>query len=354
MLTTDQKLFDAVLSNALDILRLSAHERQLMVRRLAGLQKELLRRLGEETLSAISRAQIEKVIDDADLIIDHAYHSFQLELNLRGIAEMSADHVAHGMSIALGEDAIAVPSAPYFASLNSDVLIQGAPSADWWRGQSKSVKVNFGAEVRKGAANGETNQQIVTRIVGKSGQSGVMDIARNDATALVNTSVQTVANDARRKTFQANGDIIKGIEQVSTLDGHTTLICIAYSECQWDLNFKPIGEKQLPYNGGTPRHWNCRSVEVPLTVTFRDLGLNIDEPPGSTRASSSGQVPINTSFDDYLKRMGVDYQNKVLGPGRADLWRQGKITLKDLVNGRGRPVSLEELHSLVRKRTAGK
>lgn len=348
----DQKLFDLVLANALDVLRLSAYQRAQTVLRLKEMEKELLRRLAEEPLSIGERAKLKKVISDTDEIIDLAYTRLQADLNVRGIAEMVADHAAEALHIVFGIEAIAVPTRDYFKSLASNILIQGAPSADWWRGQSENIKLKFAAQLRQGLANGETNQQITARIVGKSGVPGVMDIARRDAASLVHTSIQTVANDARRQTFQSNDDIVKGLRQVSTLDSHTSLTCVAYSGESWNLAYEPLGPKKLPYNGGTPRHFLCRSVEVPITKTFKELGIDIPEPAGTTRASSSGQIEVNTSFNDYLERMGTKYQNKVLGEGRADLWRKGKITLKDLVDGQGRPVSLDYLHNLVAKRTA--
>jgi hypothetical protein len=51
-----------------------------------------------------------------------------------------------------------------------------------------------------------------------------------------------------------------------------------------------------------------------------------------------------------LKRKGVEYQNEVLGVGRADLWRAGKITLRDLVSGSGNPLTLDQLRAKVAKR----
>lgn len=350
----DQELFDLVVANALDVLRLSAHERAQIVDRLKEMEKELLRRLAEDELSASQKRKLRRVIGDCNDIIDEAYKGLSTSVNVKGVAEMVADHTAEALYVVFGRDSVGVPTKDYFNSLASNVLIQGAPSADWWRGQRENIKLKFAAQLRQGLANGETNQQITARIVGKNGVPGVMDIARRDAASLVHTSVQTVANDARRQTFLSNDDIVKGLRQVSTLDSHTSLTCVAYSGESWNLEFEPLGPKKLPYNGGTPRHFLCRSVEVPITKTFKELGLDIPEAPGTTRASSSGQIDVNTSFNDYLERMGLKYQNQVLGEGRAQLWREGKITLKDLVDGMGRPVSLEYLHNLVRTRRAGK
>ena len=350
----DQNLFDAVLSNALDVLRLSAFERAKMLKRLKELEKELVRRLAEENLTSASKAIFNKVLEDTNKIIETAYKRYPTAISLRGIAAMVADHTAEAIAIVFGIEATKVPTRDYLNSLQKDLLVLGAPVADWWRGQAESIKFKVAATLRQGLANGETNQQLTARIVGKLGQPGVMDIARREAAALVHTTVQGVANDARRETFKSNDDIVKGIKQVSTLDSHTSLTCVAYSGAQWDLDFNPIGSKKLPYNGGVPRHFNCRSVEVPITKSFKELGIDLPEPPGTTRASEDGHIDVNTSFEDFLRRKGQAYQDEVLGEGRAELWRQGKITLRDLVDGQGRPVSLASLHEKVRKRTQGK
>jgi hypothetical protein len=346
----DQKLFDEVLSGAIDVLRLSANERARIVRRLKVLEAALIKKLSDRTLTELSKREVERVLEETDKIIDDAYEALQEQIDYPAISETVAEATAQSLEVTLGKDAVAIPKPDYFKAVASDVLIQGAPSRDWWRGQDQDTQRRFAAEVRKGLQSGETNQQIITRIVGSAGVPGVMDTARRNAAALVQTSVQTVANDARRATFDANPDVIKGLKQVSTLDGHTTLICVSYSGAEWNLKREPINGNDLPFNGGTPRHWNCRSLEIPITKSLRDLGIDLDDLPPSTRASSSGQISVNTSFNDYLKRRGKAYQDEVLGKGRADLWRAGKITLRDLVNGDGRPLSLAEIQARVQRK----
>jgi hypothetical protein len=348
-----QDIFDEIIDNALLVFRLIAQQKGMTVIKLKLLERELIGKLSTEDVTERQRRRVETFFGVVDKVIDRHYKALQLEFDFFGIATTVAEDTNAGLRFALGREALEAPTDDYFRSLASNVMIEGSPSQDWWRGQSEDLKFRFAGQVRQSLANGETNQEIISRIVGKSGEPGIMETARRNAAALVQTSVQTVANDARRATFLANPDVIKGIAQVSTLDGHTSLVCIAYSECQWDLDFKPIGPKakQKPYNGGTPRHFNCRSVEVPITKTFAELGLkNVPEPKQTTRASSEGQIDANTSFADFLTRRGKAYQDKMLGPGRADLWRAKKITLRDLVDGNGRPLTLTELQELVRRK----
>lgn len=348
-----QKIFDELLSNALLVFRYAANQRAITVEKLAALEKELIARLAVEAVTERQSRRVETFFKETGKLIDKRYEQLQLEFDFSGLAKFVSTDMQYGIQLALGYDAIYLPTNHYFASLSSDTIIMGAPSADWWRGQSEDLKFKFAQQVRQGLSNAETNQQIISRIVGKSGEPGIMETAKRSAAALVQTSVQAVANDARRETFKANSDVIKGLRQVSTLDSHTSLICISYSGCEWDLDFKPIGikAKQKPYNGGTPRHFNCRSVEVPITKTFAELGLkNVPEFKPTTRASDEGQIDANTNFNDFLERKGKGYQDEMLGKGRAELWRNKKITLRDLVDGNGRPLTLSELEAIAKRK----
>lgn len=351
----DDTLLEKILDLALDILRLAAFEKRKVLQRLNKLERQILRQLAEEDIATMQRRELNATLRNVNAGIGVAYTEIADSIDFKDISLFSANETVDILEFYLEREGVKTPSKKYFESVASDVLIQGAPSADWWRGQSADLQFKFSQQVRQGMISGETNQQIVARIVGKSGEPGIMPTAKRYATSLVQTSVQTVANDARRKTFESNDDVVKGIRQVSTLDSHTSKVCMAYSGCEWDLNYKPIGpkRKQLPYKGGTPRHFNCRSVEVPITKTFRELGLDINEPPVGTRASDEGQVKGDMTFDEFLKRKSNAYLDEKLGPGRAELFRKGKITLRDLVNGEGNPVSLEELKRLAAKRRGG-
>lgn len=345
-MTPDEKLFDEVIGQTLQVLRLGANQSAETVKRLDELANQLKANFPAEDLSKADARTVKKVLAESEKVIGEFYDLLAEAdaEDAKSVAASIASQTITALELALGSGAIKSPKAAYFASLASDVLIQGNPASDWWQGQSEAMKRAFTGAMRTGLLNGETNGQLISRLVGKNGEPGVMDLPRLHATTLVQTSVQAVANDARRAVFDANADVIKGFRQVSTLDGHTSPVCVAYSGASWNLKREPLNGSP-PFNGGCPRHFKCRSVEVPITKTFRELGLEIDEAPPSTRASSDGQIPAGTTFDDFLRRKGDAYADEVLGKGKADLWRAGKITLRDLVSGTGRPLSLAELQS---------
>ena len=346
-----QELFDQFLEQAIDILRLSAGERKKAMLVLQELEKELVVKLQNDELSKMQKRQVSKLLGETRELIDSYYKQIASIIEVEELSRYVAKETSYAFEISLGLQALTLPRDSYFTSLSKDLIIRGSPQSEWWAGQSADTAFKFAGQVRQGLMAAETNQQIISRIVGKNGQAGIMDVARKNAASLVQTSVQAVANDARRETFKYNSDVIKGIRQVSTLDSRTSLVCVSYSEAEWDLQFKPIGKTTLPFNGGCPRHFNCRSVEVPITKTFKELGVNLPEPKGTTRASSDGLVSVDTTFNSYLTRKGQSYQDEVLGIGRAKLWREGKITLRDLLNSSGRLLTLKELIELANKRS---
>lgn len=336
-MTPDEKLADEILHHTLNLFRLSAAEVAATMKRLKAMEARLIQELAAPLLTDRGKREIQTMLKNSEEIIDSYYHGIETSLDATKLGTAVANVTGNAIEVHLGVEAAGLPTQAYLKSLNSNVLIEGAPSAEWWDAQSSKTTFQFASQVRQGLANAETNQQIVARIVGKFGQPGIMEVARKDAASLVQTSVQAVANDARLATFKKNADVLLGVEQLSTLDSHTTLICIAYSGGKWDLEGKPIEGTTLPFLGGPPRHFNCRSVLVGISRNplFRNMK--------STRASDEGPVSNKIAFDEFLQRKSKAYVDELLGKGRADLWRKGNITLKDLVNGQGRPLTLDEL-----------
>ncbi|WP_314988626.1 hypothetical protein [uncultured Campylobacter sp.] len=65
-----------------------------------------------------------------------------------------------------------------------------------------------------------------------------------------------------------------------------------------------------------------------------------------TRSSMNGYVPQDMTFNDWLKTQSPETIEKTLGKGRAELFMQGKITMRDLITQQGRSVNLSDLSSL--------
>lgn len=326
----ETELAAKILNNSINLYRLTAGERKKVIEILRKMQKELVGNLASNDIN--TRKQAQAYLKESEKIITDYYVGLHIGLDetLTELAQHTAE-VTNAAMTGVGMSTV-MPTEQQLKSIVSDVLIQGSPSKDWWDKQAEDTVFKFSAQVRQGLAQGESTNEIVNRI------KDIVGVSESNAAALVHTSVQTVSNDARIATFKANDDSIAGVRQLSTFDSHTSEICIAYSGAEYDLSGNPINGTTLPM-GSIPRHFNCRSVWVPIVKSSEGLSAG-------TRFSEKGFISNKTTMDEYLKLYTKEEQDKMLGKGKADLWRSGKITLSDLVNQRGRPLTLAQLKEL--------
>lgn len=359
MQSANEALADRARIHSVDLLRYEAGVRRDILKQLERLERDLIDRLRlagvegtQDGLTVFQRQRIDLLLTSVTETIRTAYRGMDTSMadELADLAVIESEWVARGLNVGLGVETLTVlPTPSLLRAAASDAVILGAPSREWWSRQAGDLVERFSDEVRQGVIAGEPNSKIVQRVRGTRAagyRNGIMSVTRRHAEALVRSSVQAISTEARLLTMQENSDVVKGMEQLSTLDSKTSDICIAYAGKAWDLEGKPIGHK-LPFNGGTPRHFNCRSTMVPILKSFRELGVNRDEIPVGSRASLDGQVPADLSFQEFLSGKSEAFQVDLLGAGRAELWRSGKISLTDLVDQRGRPLSLEQLRERV-------
>jgi hypothetical protein len=126
---------------------------------------------------------------------------------------------------------------------------------------------------------------------------------------------------------------------------HNSTICKARSGLQWNLKTKePVGHL-IPWNGGPPLHFQCRSVTVavlkPISKIPKKKKQAIEE--AGTQSSMDGQVPDDMDYQSWLKTKSISFQKEALGPGRWQLWKDGKLTLPQMLDMRGNPLTLAEL-----------
>lgn len=229
---------------------------------------------------------------------------------------------------------------------------QGRLLSEWSQGMEAGRMARIRDAVRIGFVENQTNSEIVKRLRGTRANGyadGLLEIDRRNAEAVVRTAVSHTAGFTRDKFYEANSDIIKAVVWTSTLDTRTTEICQLRDGQQYTMGtYRPVGHS-YPWLGGPGRaHWGCRSTSVPVTKSFRELGLDIDELPLSTRASMDGQVAEETTYGDWLKRQPAARQDQILGPARGALMRDGGLTIDRFANDKGKWYTLDELRAIDR------
>lgn len=202
-------------------------------------------------------------------------------------------------------------------------------------------------QIRQGYVQQEPVQQIVRRIIGtkaKGYSDGLMDAPRRHVESIVRTAVSHTAGTVRDAFFERNTDLIKAIKWVSTLDSRTTLQwCVPRDGKMYTPDdHKPIGHAFKWLAGAGRLHWNCRSTSVPITKSWRDLGIDADELPPGARASMDGTVPADQTYAQWLRKQSAARQLDVMGGERFKRFRAGE-PLGSFYNNRGRLLSLDEL-----------
>jgi SPP1 gp7 family putative phage head morphogenesis protein len=340
-MNVSDQLLDLQIIRQLLLERVIAGQSKLLNRQLDNIAAELVKQLKGEELTNYQGKRLNKAISELKSIVNIKSPDL-IEI---GISEGKFFRDA---MISVGIDAV-LPSVATLESISASALIEGATIGDWFSQLNQNARFEIERTVKNGVSLGQTNAQIAKAIVG-IGDKGGEPIAktRRDAMAITRTAVQTVAKDAREASMEANSDIIKAVQWVSTLDSRTSLICVARAGKTWTYPaFKPIGHN-IPWGGGPPAHWNCRSTFVPVTKSFTELtgGAIKDKVEVGTRASMDGYVAQDLKFSDFLKRKSPEFADSMLGKGRADLWRSGKITLTQLLNQKGNPLTLAQLKEL--------
>ena len=142
--------------------------------------------------------------------------------------------------------------------------IEGVAWQDWWASQSDTTWRRFQSQMRLGVMEGETMTELGARVLGKVGiDGGIMGPTKANAMAIARTGFNQMVGDVRRDLYASNPEVVGVVEQVSTLDAHTTDICREYDGKRWSTpDMEPIGHG-LEYGGGVPRHWGCRCRPAP-------------------------------------------------------------------------------------------
>lgn len=342
---------DNLIGYAVNVARFSAEERRFALQTLRQLERDLTKELRAVDPTGVGRTRyqqkrLETLLKQTRVTIRNAYGAIsrKVDKDMIELSELTAESMVDLTNAAVGFDVMTTATPPtLLRQIATDTLIEGSKSRDWWARQAGDTRFRFENAMRDGVLRGETIQQL-----GKRARD-VMPTSRRNAEALARTVTINVSNEAALRTFQENDDVIEAIEWVSTLDSRTTDICRALDGLKWTIEgYKPIGhDKVFP---GATAHWACRSTQVPVIKEEERLppskrkgankvGTRASKPDGTR----GGQVSADLDYESWLRRRTKAEQLKILGPGRYQLWKTGKLTQRDFTDNLNRPLTLAEL-----------
>ncbi|HST21153.1 MAG TPA: hypothetical protein VLR90_08560, partial [Blastocatellia bacterium] len=136
--------------------------------------------------------------------------------------------------------------------------------------------------------------------------------------ALTRTITSNLSVAAQWETGEANPHLTRGYRLLFTLDRRTSLICIAWSRKSKDKLYPYAPDSPSP-----PFHWGCRTILCPVLIG----------------RESESQIEAG----DWLTAQSSEMQDMILGPRRAELFRQGRLQLDELIRSDNTIATLPEL-----------
>ena len=258
------------------------------------------------------------------------------------------------------------PSETMLGRVVSYSLSNGKTLNQWFQNIADSDFSRLQSFIQNGFSSGLTIQEMISGIIGTAEGNyldGIFNTTRNEAENIARTLCNGIANSAKEAFYQANDDVISGVEILSTLDGRTCPVCASLDRKRYKL-----GES----HPSLPLHNRCRCVLLPVTPAsdFADEqrpmanadfmaeakrnysakypDKNFDDLATSTKKKyyykamreyeeRSGKPAYTqsdgaVSFRDYFNEHMTEQQRKDwLGPERYKLWKRGGISLDKFI-----------------------
>lgn len=273
--------------------------------------------------------QLERAIRDA-IQGQQGWAALTDELNELAVREneFMAGVVATGTTAAEAEAVRTLASRTMMVLKSGDATRSGFWN-DFVEQNLASQAENVNGIVRSGYANGLTGREMRGQI------SNLFDgMLMRHAEAIARTGYNTYAMVGRRAFAEANKDIVTREVPIVTFDSRLSNICASigarYGQRGW-----PVGESPIGYPS---YHVSCRTQVVPLAE-----GQSLTGTRSSVGADGGKQIDAKTTINQFVKDQPAEWQNRLLGERRAQLFRDGKLSLKNLTDANLQPLTLDEV-----------
>ncbi len=155
---------------------------------------------------------------------------------------------------------------------------------------------------------------------------------------IVNTSIAYATDEASQELENEHIDLIDKWRSVATLDSRTTFLCASLDGKEYPKSKYPNRES-IPNR--PPRHFNCRSVLVPIT---KDWTPTTRPAKGDKKELVSSEM----NFKEWFKRQSSAFQEGYLGKARYKLYKEDRLKIESFVDVKsGKRLKIDEIKKLV-------
>jgi SPP1 gp7 family putative phage head morphogenesis protein len=134
------------------------------------------------------------------------------------------------------------------------------------------------------------------------------------AQTISRTEVLNTYRETNREYFAQNTDVVERWRWQAAFQSRTCAMCLAMDGREFDTKV-PMGS-----------HPNCRCVLVPVSKSWAELGFGDDIPDTRPAAGETGE--------QWFAKQPEAVQLAILGPGKLERYKEGKLTLRDTVGYR--------------------
>lgn len=264
-----------------------------------------------------------------------------------------------------------LPPVQQLNSIVNSQPFQGRTLRGWMEATERADVQKLLNYTKVGITQGRTPTEVARGIIGSRSASYTDGVARKafrDTESVILTLTNGVQNEAKQALYESNADIITQELFVATLDARTTIICASEDGKTYKRGTGPV----------PPLHFRCRSLRVPYinpnnlrnrgfdSSTEKELLQEYSQKANISRTTSRsdlprghkskfddfarrrrgelvGQVPARVTYNEWLKDQTKDFQDQVLGKTRAEMFRNGDVTLDKFVARDNDVLTLDEL-----------
>jgi len=345
MAKIQKSLFDLLLKRQINIGRYGEKKVRDILSLLNAADREILAKIAErgETKS-FTGARLKRFLKEIRSMIDATYGELHgtLQEEMLDFAEHSAEFAGSALASQLPVKWSPVSlSKEQLLAIVDDTPIAIGPEKrllleEIFQSMAAHKEEAIRGALRLGMVQGETVPEMIQRLRGTRAEQyrdGLLEGSRRSMSGIVRSVIQATNNNAVQAVYDKNSEVLNGWVYVATLDSRTCSVCFSKSGKQFDL-----GEGPLPI-----LHVNCRCFQAPAIKSWEEPEFGKFQ-----RASKGGPVDADISFNDWLKGQDYDTQVELLGPARAKLFSDGKLTLDKFTDASGKLLSLDDLKQRIK------